>query len=90
MLARKCDGKSLENIKPGRDMAQLVVLRVYSPLTEEETDSDMASDLLRITMQMCGSTSPEPESGPAQPRVLSLAVWLLPSGGKRWLFHFSA
>lgn len=59
-----------------------MVLQVRSPLTEEETDSDMASDFLRITMQICGSTSPEPKSGDAQPRALPPAASLLLPDGK--------
>lgn len=53
VLVPKCDRKSLEDFKPGRDTAQLVVFQVYSPLTKEDTDSDMASDFLRVIMHIC-------------------------------------
>lgn len=82
-LPPKCDGKSLEDFQSGIDEAPFVVFQVYPPFTEEEADSAMALDILRITMRIWGYPPclPEPGSGDAQPRALSLATWpLLPDG----------
>lgn len=67
-----------------------MIFQVYSPLTEEETDSGTARDSLRIPMQPWGYARPEPGSGDAQPGALSLATRpLLPDGEGR-PFHLSA